>query len=74
MHFGLKNATQTFQLFIDSVFRGLNFVFVYTDDIPVISDNEKQHREHLRQVFKRIKDRSSSHHQHQQMQLWSTTS
>lgn len=32
MSFGLKNTTQTFQRFIDAVFRGLDFIFVYIDD------------------------------------------
>ncbi|CAH8665410.1 unnamed protein product, partial [Schistosoma rodhaini] len=32
MPFGLRNAAQTFQRFIDDVFRGLNFVHAYVDD------------------------------------------
>ncbi|BHF82688.1 hypothetical protein SprV_0802582700 [Sparganum proliferum] len=32
MPFGLRNATQTFQRFIDQVLRGLDFVYAYVDD------------------------------------------
>ncbi|XP_034945575.1 uncharacterized protein [Chelonus insularis] len=54
------NASQTFQRFIDSVFRDLDCVFVYIDDILVISENEQQHRSHLRQVFKKLQDHALS--------------
>lgn len=55
MPFGLRNAAQTFQRFIDQVLRGLPFVYAYIDDILVASDNEKQHLEHLKLVFARLK-------------------
>ena len=32
MPFGLSNAAQTFQRFIDTVLRGLNFCYAYLDD------------------------------------------
>ena len=35
--FGLRNAAQTFQRFIDEVFRGLDFCFGYIDDILIAS-------------------------------------
>ena len=35
MPFRLKNAAQTFQQPMDSIFQPLDFVFVYIDDIPV---------------------------------------
>ncbi len=35
MPFGLRNAAQTFQRFIDEVFQGLDFGFTYIDDILV---------------------------------------
>ncbi len=35
MPFGLRNAGQTFQRFIDSIFRDLDFVFVYIDEVLV---------------------------------------
>ncbi|XP_076734505.1 LOW QUALITY PROTEIN: uncharacterized protein K02A2.6 [Maylandia zebra] len=54
MPFGLKGAAQTFQRLMDSVARGLPFVFVYLDDILVASSSKEQHMFHLRQVFQRL--------------------
>lgn len=54
MPFGLRNAGQTFQRFMDEVFRGLDFVFVYIDDILIGSADKNEHKCHLRQVFQRL--------------------
>ena len=55
MPFGLKNAAQAFQRLMDQVCRGLeDFLFVYIDDILVASANAKEHRHHLRLLFKRL--------------------
>lgn len=54
MPYGLRNAGQTFQRFIDSILRGLDFCYAYLDDILVASETEQQHLEHLRQVFQRL--------------------
>lgn len=56
MTFGLRNAGQTFQRFIDEVTRGLDFVFPYVDDILVYSKDQILHKEHLRILFKRLQD------------------
>jgi hypothetical protein len=40
MTFGLRNAGQTFQRFMDEVTRGLDFVYCYLDDILVFSKDE----------------------------------
>ncbi|BHF69362.1 hypothetical protein SprV_0301240600 [Sparganum proliferum] len=40
--------------FIDHVLRGLPFVYAYTDDILVATQNEEEHKEHLAMVFDRI--------------------
>ena len=56
MPFGLRNSAQTFQRFIDQVLRGLDFVFVYIDDILVASENQQEHTSHLQQVFERLAD------------------
>lgn len=56
MPFGLRNSAQTFQRLMHMVLRDLDFVFVYIDDILVASTSREQHFEHLRTVFKRLKD------------------
>lgn len=52
--FGLRNAGQTFQRFIDSVLRDLSFCYAYLDDILVASKDEYEHLHHLEQLFKRL--------------------
>ncbi|KAL4104776.1 hypothetical protein QTP88_020052 [Uroleucon formosanum] len=47
MGFGLKNAAQSFQRFINEVFVELDFCFIYIDDILVASQSEEEHRAHL---------------------------
>ncbi|KAL1130625.1 hypothetical protein AAG570_011867 [Ranatra chinensis] len=53
MSFELRNAAQTFQRFIDSIFRDLSYVFPYTDDLLIASRSPGEHRRHLREVFSR---------------------
>lgn len=60
MPFGLKNATQTFQRYIDSIFRCLDFVFIYIDDILVMSEDADQHKRHLEQVFQKLNENKLS--------------
>ena len=38
---GLSGAAQTFQRFMDEIFRDVSFVFVYTDDILIFSKQLK---------------------------------
>ena len=52
--YGLRNAAQTFQRFIDEVCRDLDFVFVFIDNILVFSTTPDQHRHHLRKLFQRL--------------------
>ena len=54
MPFGLKNAAQTFQRFIDEVLRGLDFCYGYIDDLLIASKNPAEHLAHLRLVFERL--------------------
>ena len=54
MPFGLRNASQTFQRHIDSIFSDLNFVTAYIDDILIFSIDEDSHKQHLKEVFKRL--------------------
>ena len=51
MPFGLKNAAQAFQRLMDTVYQGLDFAFVYIEDILVASWDIKTHKEHLRLLF-----------------------
>lgn len=60
MTFGLRNAAQTFQRIINEVVRGLDFVFVYIDDIFIASATMEEHRLHLIELFKRLEE----HHLH----------
>lgn len=55
MTFGLRNAAQTFQRYIDELLRGLDFTFAYIDDILVASSDEEQHERDLREVFNRLR-------------------
>ena len=52
--FGLRNSGQTFQRFIDHVTRGLDFIFVYLDDLLVTSPDHKTHKKHLQILFARL--------------------
>jgi len=56
MPFGLKNASQTFQRYMNSTFQGMDFVFCYIDDILVASETPEQHRTHLRLVFEKLQE------------------
>jgi hypothetical protein len=51
MSFGLRNAAQTFQRFMDDILRGLDFCFAYMDDILVFSQSLEEHEEHLGTPF-----------------------
>ncbi|XP_064479758.1 uncharacterized protein LOC135393190 [Ornithodoros turicata] len=54
MTFRLRNAPQTFQMFIDPVTRGLPFVYAYLDDLLVASRSAEEHAQHLRTLFARL--------------------
>ena len=45
--FGLRHSGQTFQRFIYHVTRGLDFVFVYLDDLLLTSLDHATHKKHL---------------------------
>ena len=51
MPFGLRNASQTFRLFIDDVCRDLDFAFVYLDDIVVTSSSLNEHLQPFKPSF-----------------------
>lgn len=54
MPFGLRNAAQTFQRFIDEVLRGLHFSYAYIDYVLIASATPEEHRCHLRLVLERF--------------------
>jgi len=54
MPFGLCNAAQTFQRFINEVLHGLSYCYVYIDDILIASSNEEEHKAHLQELFSRL--------------------
>ncbi|XP_024041854.1 uncharacterized protein LOC127898849 [Citrus sinensis] len=58
MPFGLSNAPSTFMRLMNHIFKPLigRSIVVYFDDILVYSQDEKQHLEHLRQVFEILRN------------------
>jgi hypothetical protein len=54
MSFGLRNAAQTFQRFMDDILRRLDFCFAYLDDILISSRSLEDHERHLRAIFGRL--------------------
>ena len=56
MPFGLCNAAQTFQCFIDQLLRDLLFCYAYIDDVLIGSASEKEHKHHLTLVLERFKE------------------
>ena len=56
MPFGLRNAAQSFQRFMDHVLCGLQHSYAYIDDVLVASASLEEHQEHLRSVLERFKE------------------
>ncbi len=54
MSFGLCNAAQTFQRFVNAVIQGLDFCFAYLDDILIASKNETEHLQHVKLLLNRL--------------------
>ena len=54
MPFGLCNAAQTFQHFINQVLQGLNHTYTYIDDVLMASPTLKSHRQHLHSALQRF--------------------
>ncbi|KFD61458.1 hypothetical protein M514_11032 [Trichuris suis] len=54
--FGLCNAAQTFQRFINEVIRGLHFAYAFLDDILVASTSPAEHEQHLRLLLQRFQE------------------
>ena len=56
MPFGLHNAAQTFQRFIDEVLRVLDFVYAYIDNVLIASSSEAKHLAHLEILFNHLSE------------------
>ena len=56
MPYGLRNAAQTFQRFMDGMLHSLPFAFAYIDDVLIASESQEEHEEHLRCVFQKLAD------------------
>ncbi|GBL97887.1 Transposon Ty3-I Gag-Pol polyprotein [Araneus ventricosus] len=56
MPFGLRNAAQTFQRFLDDILRDLN-CFANLDDILIASIDHASHYRDLEQVFQRLNEK-----------------
>lgn len=56
MCYGLRNAAQTFQRYIDSVLRGVPNCLAYIDDILIASENSQTHERDLACVLERLRD------------------
>jgi transposase InsO family protein len=54
MTFGLRNAGNTFQRLMDRILAGLDFVFVYLDDVIIGSRSMSEHLQHVRILFQRL--------------------
>ena len=56
MSFGLTNAPAMFQRLMATLFAGKewSFVFVYLDNLLIVSRSTAEHVEHLRKVFQRL--------------------
>jgi hypothetical protein len=51
MSYGLRNAAQTFQSFVDEILKDLDFCFAYIDDMLVFNCFPLEHDQHLRTLF-----------------------
>ena len=58
MPFGLTNALAAFQRFMNEVFGDLLdiCVVIYLDDILIYSDDLTNHKDHVKEVLKRLQD------------------
>ncbi|CAH8535984.1 unnamed protein product, partial [Schistosoma intercalatum] len=63
MPFGLRNATQTFQRFIDNLLRDMRFAQGYIDDLLIASPDLQSHEQHVQAVLKRLDEHGINIHQ-----------
>ena len=58
--FGLAQAPVYFQKLINDILKGCNFTMGYLDNIIIYSRSEKEHLEHLEEIFIRLKQQASN--------------
>ena len=51
MPFGFKNASITFQRYMDNFFKDIDCVFIYIDDILIFSNDEISHKKKTLNLF-----------------------
>lgn len=57
MPFGLRNAPATFSRLVNKLLKNMDdYAAAYLDDILIFSNSWKEHLDHIRKVFQRIKD------------------
>ena len=58
MPFGLTNAPATFQWLMNQLFTGpkWQFLFVYLDDLLIVSQSYEEHLEHIKQVLRQLEE------------------
>lgn len=54
MPFGLRNASQTFQRFVNDATGRLPFVYAYIEDLPMATATPEEHRQNLCALFSRL--------------------
>uniref|UniRef100_A0ABD2VXI5 RNA-directed DNA polymerase n=1 Tax=Trichogramma kaykai TaxID=54128 RepID=A0ABD2VXI5_9HYME len=55
MPYGLRNASQTFQRYVNQALGDFDFVFIYIDDVLIASNSREEHELHLKAVLERLK-------------------
>ncbi|CAH8479027.1 unnamed protein product [Schistosoma curassoni] len=63
MPFGLRNAAQTFQRFIDNLLRDMPFAQGHIDDLLIASPDLQSHEQHVQAVLKRLDEHGINIHQ-----------
>lgn len=60
MPFGLTNAPAVFQAIVNNVLRDMlnKLLFVYLDNILILSEKEEEHIQHVRMVLRRLPENS----------------
>ena len=54
--FGLRNVSQTLQRYLDNIFLDVECIFIYIDDILILSKHPEQHERDLAKVFGILRD------------------